>query len=41
MKVFVFSLEDFYFFKFCEKEAEPDKRNFKRGWAVSFDVKNS
>ena len=41
MKVFVFSVESFYCNKFDEKEAKPDKPNFKRGLVVTFDVKNS
>ena len=41
MKVFVFSVEGFYFLKLYEKEAKHDKRNFKRGLALAFDVKNS
>ena len=39
MKNFVFSVE-FLIFKFYEKEAKPEKRDFKRGLAVAFDVKN-
>ena len=38
IQVFAFSLEGFQFLKFYEKEAKPD---FKRGLAVSFEVKNS
>ena len=31
IKIFALSVEGFLFFKFYEKEAKPDKRNFKRG----------
>ena len=41
MKVFDFSVESFQFFKLYEKEAKPDKRNFKRGLALAFNDKNS
>ena len=39
MKVFVFSVEDFKFVLFYEKETNHDKSNFKRGLAVAFNVK--
>ena len=38
MKVFVFSVEDFKFFKFYEKEPKPDICKFNRGLAVLFKV---
>ena len=42
MKIFVFSEESFSeFFKLYEKEAKPDKPNFKRDLAMALDVKNS
>ena len=41
LKVFVFSVEGFWFFKFNENERKLDKRNFKRGLAVKFEVENS
>ena len=41
MKVFVFSVEDFKFVLFYEKETNHDKSNFKRGLAVAFNVENS
>ena len=41
VKVFDFSVESFQFSKLYEKEAKPDKRNFKRGLALAFDDKNS
>ena len=41
MKVFIFSIEGFQFLKFYEKEEKLEKRNFKRGLALAFEVKNS
>ena len=41
LKVLVFSIEGFWFFKFNENEPKHDKRNFKRSLAVKFEVENS
>ena len=38
-KVFVFSVKNFEFFKFHEKEAKFGKCNFKKGLALAFAVK--
>lgn len=40
IKVFVFSVEGFWFFKFHEKVAKPDKGNFRRDVTVAFEFKN-
>ena len=40
MKVFIFSVESYYFLKLYEKEAQPGKHNFERGLVVALDVKN-
>ena len=39
--IFVFSEEIFYFSKFHENEAKPDKHNPKRSLTVTSEVKNS
>ena len=37
---FCFPSREFLIFKLNEKEVKPYKRNFKRGLAMAFDVKN-
>ena len=38
---FCFPSREFLIFKLNEKEVKPYKRNFKRGLAMAFNVKNS
>ena len=37
---FIFSEEDFKFSKLHDNEARQDKRNFKKDFTVTFEVKN-
>ena len=39
IKLFAFSVEIFQCSKFHEKEAKHDKRNFKRGFTMTVEVK--
>ena len=41
IKFCVFSVEIFKFCKFHENEVKHDKHNFKRGFTVTFEDKNS